>query len=156
MNDLKLRAFDGKSIRKVWKCIWNDANVLNVFFHHTNHNEPGHLSNQDERLVLMRYTGITDRNEVEICEGDILQVVCWTPYEAVVEWRGGKFITRNISVSSEEVEHYGEHIDDLIRVVSMLHCTIIGNIYENRQRLQYINDHTNACGVEKQSQKNIL
>jgi hypothetical protein len=71
-REIKFRAWDGNRMRQVWKIIWNDMiGVYHVFFTDTQKNEPGHLSSQDERLVLMQYSGLKDSKGNEIWEGDI-------------------------------------------------------------------------------------
>lgn len=75
-------------------------------------------------------SGIPDRANVFIFEGDILKItyLCQKPVTAVVELADGKFTAR-----------YGrngkEHIDNLTAIASSLY-KIIGNIHDNPELLE--------------------
>ena len=70
-------------------------------------------------------TGILDRADVFIFEGDILKItyLCQKPVTAVVEFTNGKFTARY-------TRNGKEHIDNLTATASSLY-EIIGNIHDN-------------------------
>jgi uncharacterized phage protein (TIGR01671 family) len=77
-----------------------------------------------EPFVLMQYTGITDNNGVEICEGDILQggrvnkaVVHGNPYNNSL----------TVQYSFKPTEYFVEMDDEF---------EVIGNIYENPELIK--------------------
>ena len=80
-------------------------------------------------IELMQYTGLKDKNNKEIYEGDIL-------FESFGE-RYYKVVFENGSVRAEFEGDFEEHSFDLIDVV--LHrCEIIGNIYENPELIKEV------------------
>lgn len=90
----------------------------------------------DNGETLVRYSvdpetvgecsGILDRANVFIFEGDILKItyLCQKPVTAVVEVADGKFTARY-------TRNGNEHIDDLTAIASSLY-DIIGNIHDNK------------------------
>ena len=88
----------------------------------------GHLlSIRDAKFYdveLMQYTGLKDKNNEEIYEGDIL-------FESFGE-RYYKVVFKNGSFRAEFEEDFEEHSFDLIDVVAQ-GCKVVGNIYENSE-----------------------
>ena len=79
-------------------------------------------------VELMQYTGLNDKNDKEIYEGDILFFRDEnTKY--VVVWQDAAFIIKSI-----EIRKYSEEmcwLDD-----TEICCEIVGNIYENKNLLE--------------------
>ena len=73
-------------------------------------------------VELMQYTGLKDKNNKEIYEGDIL-------FESFGE-RYYKVVFENGGFRAEFKGDFDEHSFDLIDVVAQ-GCEIVGNIYEN-------------------------
>ena len=80
-----------------------------------------------EDIDLMQYTGLKDKNNKEIYEGDIL-------FESFGE-RNYKVVFKNGSFRTEFEGYFDEYSFDLIDVVLDL-CEIIGNIYENPELME--------------------
>lgn len=77
--------------------------------------------------ILMQYTGLKDKNGVEIYEGDIVKHIDWDNKIYRIEFLNGSFILRRdfeniINKDFQEVD-YGLEIE------------VIGNIYENKELL---------------------
>ena len=77
-------------------------------------------------IELMQYTGLKDKNNKEIYEGDIL-------FESFGE-KYYKVVFENGSFRAEFEGDFEEHSFDLIDVVAQ-GCEVVGNIYENPELL---------------------
>ena len=79
-------------------------------------------------VELMQYTGLKDKNDKEIYEGDIL-FFRDENMKYVIVWQDTAFIIKSI-----EIRKYSEKmhwLDD-----TEICCEIIGNIYENKNLLE--------------------
>ena len=91
------------------------------------------LKFEDERngedVILMQSTGLKDKNDKEICEGDILD---YKGRKALVRWHGSyaSFIYRFV----DELQNRNTEWKPLY--LAYMKCEIIGNIYENRELLE--------------------
>jgi uncharacterized phage protein (TIGR01671 family) len=65
MREIKFRGWDGKEIRRVLSVEWLDEVYVTYW-------DNQGVASADE--VLMQYTGLKDKNGVEIYEGDILHL----------------------------------------------------------------------------------
>lgn len=87
--------------------------------------DPGHNAftgeELKERIILMQYTGLKDKNGKEIYEGDIVENEFG---KKLVEWRDGGFVYlerfMTIFLQHEEVSK----------------LEVIGNIYENKELIE--------------------
>jgi hypothetical protein len=82
-----------------------------------------------EDIDLMQYTGLKDKNNKEIYEGDIL-------FESFGE-RYYKVVFKNGNFRTEFEGYFDEYSFDLIDVVLDL-CEINGNIYENSELMEEV------------------
>ena len=80
-------------------------------------------------IELMEYTGLKDKNNKEIYEGDIL-------FESFGE-KYYKVVFENGSFRAEFEVDFEEHSFDLIDVVAQ-NCEVVGNIYENPELMEEV------------------
>ena len=80
----------------------------------------------DEKYPLMQYTGLKDKNGVEIYEGDIIKYD-FNELNYRIEFLNAEFIARRFYENIENLYptefDYGKE------------CEVIGNIYENKELL---------------------
>lgn len=114
MVNVETMDFTDKSIQYLKKSEINNAYILR------------RVSFDD--VELMQYTGLNDKNDKEIYEGDILFFRDEnTKY--VVVWQDAAFIIKSI-----EIRKYSEEmcwLDD-----TEICCEIVGNVYENKNLLE--------------------
>lgn len=79
----------------------------------------------DGRVVYMQYTGLKDKNGVDIYEGDIITIPAWRNARFKVVFEAGMF---------RAVE--GERKISLATFKGEVRCEVIGNIYENPKLLE--------------------
>jgi hypothetical protein len=123
MREIKFRAWDkeNKKMMKVSSLSLENKEIA------VRENGTYHFFRM-KNLELMQYTGLNDKNDKEIYEGDILFFRDEnTKY--VVVWQDAAFIIKSI-----EIRKYSEEmcwLDD-----TEICCEIVGNIYENKNLLE--------------------
>lgn len=89
-----------------------------------NLNDEGHSCKMEtDDYVIMQYTGLKDKNGVDIYEGDILKNMDGYYYEVV--WDSGSFLVKRSKIET-----------DYNFIASKNYFEIIGNIYQNKELLK--------------------
>ena len=135
-REIKFRAWDGQTMRDV-RSIHNVHSQVNVHADLcTVKDDPlsnkavisSHYTEYNLKLHLMQYTGLKDRNGVEIYEGDIIltsddlrkqAVGNWKPKMRIIEWTDNKEYKTGFNLGKAQDNK----------------CEVIGNIYENPELL---------------------
>ena len=114
MREIKFRAWDklNKEMFNVESINFQERRVYKDVVSYRNFNN----------IELMQYTGLKDKNEKEIYEGDILS--------DGNNNNPHKVIFKNGSFRAEFEGDFDEYSFDLIDVVAQ-GCEVVGNIYEN-------------------------
>jgi len=116
MREHKYRAWD-----KVNNIMFNACFVgIGKVFSMTKTFKP---SKQLENVIVMQYTGLKDKNGVEIYEGDIIVFDSLPKVKVHIEWR-----------KENACFHFGNWYENCFPYTST-DATIIGNIYENPELL---------------------
>ncbi|WP_339124336.1 YopX family protein [Fusobacterium nucleatum] len=127
MREIKFRAWhkEKKEIVNVEEIDFMNK-VINYIYNDYENNRQEIRGAYFENIELMQYTGLKDKNNKEIYEGDIL-------FESFGE-KYYKVVFENGSFRAEFEGDFEEHSFDLIDVVAQ-GCEIVGNIYENPELL---------------------
>ena len=130
MKDLKFRAWDKK------KNDWFDDDDGELYIElngKINFGWNGEvMDDYTNRIILMQYTGLKDKNGVEIYEGDFL--MAGDAYLGVIKYDStrAQFIGKNIGETFQEDEY-----DTLYTKNGRFNSAkVIGNIYENPELLE--------------------
>ena len=121
MREIKFRAWD-----KINKDMFN---VESINFQERRVYRDVVSYREFNNVELMQYTGLKDKNNKEIYEGDIL-------FESFGE-RYYKVVFENGGFRAEFKGDFDEHSFDLIDVVAQ-GCEIVGNIYENPELMEEV------------------
>ena len=122
MREIKFRAWDGKAKD------WHTFEITDNLFESQQAISFGLLGGQVESLVWQQYTGLKDRNGVEIYEGDI---ITQDGYAQHVQWSDMGAWWALVNIPNV---HSGNHLSAL----DFDECEVIGNIYENPELLERI------------------
>ncbi len=134
MNKIKFRIWDKKD--ECWHVSPNEHKIgVNSFYEEIGENTVSRYSVDGDGLIFQLFTGLLDKNDKEIYEGDVLQIpqeevknCIHSPYGHV--WYSDIF--GNWFVSYNHM--YSEMSDDLYRRIH--DSEVIGNIFENPELLK--------------------
>jgi len=124
MREIKFRAWCNNMKAMV--------DVMDVHFSKNNGYIKTPSSGFSKNFTLLQYTGLKDKNDTEIYEGDI---VGFNNHAHLVDFRGGSFVVVYPPENRKEIE--GECLTDNLDVFfKCFKGEVIGNIYENPELIE--------------------
>ena len=93
-------------------------------------------------IIFHQFTGLTDKNDKEIYEGDILKIFTSLPYYVLVAFRDGAFNMYDIRKNRVYRQHMAVLQTNCIRPLAILNpayakcAEVVGNIFENPELLE--------------------
>lgn len=94
---------------------------------------PFHKILEYPRYEVMQYTGLKDKNDKEIYEGDIIATNRWKSFDEkrYVSFNKGSFTVTNIPLLNQQHNTFSIYNSDTLR-----DWEVIGNTYENPELLK--------------------
>ena len=128
MREIKFRAWDKRyGLVKIHHLDFSEKSGNIRTIHGSFDNGQSSLSTDDKKeTILMQYTGLKDKNNIEIYEGDIVKNVF--DELKVVYFIDGVFVMTDF-----EKQNTWRCDSDL---VAINHCEVVGDIYQNKELLK--------------------
>lgn len=124
-REIKFRAWDGERLRSVNTIGWTNGEVDWL-------DTPKYHGPIDEDIKLMQYTGLKDKNGVEIYEGDICEVTfsndTYQYSESTMIYEVGSSLCAYRFLRNNK--HFSLELSKAVKT------KVIGNIYENPELLE--------------------
>ena len=137
MREIKFRVFD-KQFKFMSEIDDMDLLVNNngIYERHCIDYQGDVYKNADDRYILMQYTGLKDKNGVEIYEGDVVHANGWSmsPYEGEMKNKNRVVAHSNYRISGfvlDTVDGETVYSGKGLCTTNAKHMEVIGNIHEN-------------------------
>ena len=134
MEIIKFRAWDN-TLKKMYEVVaidWVDNQIISAHLKRNGEIRkvyPGKKYGDD--IIFMQYTGLNDKNNKKIYEGDVLSTDLDRPY-LIVEFKNGCFV---FQCEDEGVQYYDIMTPINIEETFTKYHKIIGNIHDNPELL---------------------
>ena len=121
MRDIKFRVWDGEKIVSISRALFNDS----VCVQH-NRDDGFDIEPTFDSVVLMQFTGLKDKNGVDIYEGDILS-------NKMINPKLGEVIYRKDGFNLKAIKNFACMYESL----DVNSCdVVIGNIYQDLELIE--------------------
>lgn len=124
MREIKFRAYD---------------KLLNKMIYNLKYHRDYKVNSEEELFIVMQFTGLKDKQDKEIYEGDIVKMAeglseAWNIYNHnrifLIKFQEGTF-------GFDNIDRYNEiEFDSIFGFDIESDCEVIGNIYENLELLK--------------------
>ena len=151
MRELKFRAWDKELNCWMKEPMKDPMKELMINFYSNSgmpifiFDQPGIYSiEKSGRYIIQQYTGLKDKNGVEIYEGDIIKGGSTYPLE--VYWMGLAWGVRWEDMGNEEESIICDDGGDLsLQENALIFTEVVGNIYENPEFLTPLSEDSNEA-----------